>query len=40
MLAIWLVMAWVKRASLGLFAIYRVLAGAGILYWYYVVRVA
>lgn len=40
MLAIWFVMAWVKRASLGLFAIYRVLAGAGILYWYYVVRVA
>jgi undecaprenyl-diphosphatase len=40
MLAIWFVMAWLKRASLGLFAIYRVLAGAGILYWYYVVRVA
>lgn len=40
MLAIWFLMAWLKRASFGIFAIYRVLAGTGILYWYYVVRLA
>lgn len=35
---LWFVMAWLKRASFGLFAIYRVLAGAAILYWYYALR--
>jgi undecaprenyl-diphosphatase len=39
-LAIRFLMAWLKRASFGIFAVYRVLAGAGILYWYYVLRVA
>jgi undecaprenyl-diphosphatase len=38
MLAIWLLMAWVKRASALIFAVYAALAGAGILYWYYVLR--
>lgn len=40
MLAIWFLMSWLKRASFGIFAVYRVVVGAGILYWYYVLRVA
>lgn len=36
--AIAFLMAWLKRASFGIFAFYRVLAGAGILYWYYALR--
>ena len=39
-LAIWFLMSWLKRASFGIFAVYRILAGGGILYWYYVLRVA
>lgn len=38
MLGLWFLMAWLKRASFGIFAVYRVLAGAGILYWYYALR--
>lgn len=38
MLAIWFLMSWLKRASFGLFAVYRIAVGAGILYWYYVLR--
>jgi undecaprenyl pyrophosphate phosphatase UppP len=39
MLAIWFLMSWLKRADFGIFALYRVLAGAAILYWYYALRV-
>jgi len=38
MLAIWFLMSWPKRASFGIFAAYGVIAGGGILYWYYVMR--
>jgi undecaprenyl-diphosphatase len=39
MLAIWFLMSWLKRADFGIFALYRVLAGAAILYWYSALRV-
>ena len=39
MLAIWFLMSWLKRANFGIFALYRVLAGAAILYWYYALRI-
>ncbi|MCW5771311.1 MAG: undecaprenyl-diphosphate phosphatase [Rhodospirillaceae bacterium] len=34
-MAISFLMRWLKRAGFGLFVLYRVLAGAAILYWYY-----
>lgn len=40
LLAIWFLMAWLKRASFGIFALYRLIAGGALLYWYYVLRVA
>jgi undecaprenyl-diphosphatase len=38
LLAIWFLMTCLKRANACIFAIDRVLAGARILYWYYVTR--
>lgn len=39
-LAISFLMNWLKRAGFGLFVAYRILVGAGILYWYYALRTA
>ncbi len=35
LVAIGFLMASLKRVYFGIFALYRVIAGAGILYWYY-----
>lgn len=33
-------MAWLKRGGFGIFAIYRAIAGAAMLYWYFALRAA
>jgi undecaprenyl-diphosphatase len=40
LLAIWFLMAWLKRASFGIFALYRLLAGGALLYWFYFLKAA